>query len=136
MYQPSRSTYEDLVNSGNIKLIQNNDLKVALSNYYIKDDWMGQFAQRVKDTYWYVMREEMFKSVDPFMMGAFFDSEYYSDKEPTIKYEDIKVDFSEIKTHKSLIDAIKRALSLRIWHRKEQQEHKIEINELIDMLNE
>ncbi len=136
LYQPSRSTYEDLVGSGNIKLIQNNDLKVALSKYYIKDDWMGQFAQRAKDTYWYFMREEMFKSVDPFMMGAFYESEYNPDNEPTIKYEDIVVNFTEIKTHKSLIDAIKRSLSIRIWHRKEQRLHENEIDQLIAMINE
>lgn len=135
-YQPIRSTYEDLVGSGNIKLILNNDLKVALSKYYIKDDWMGKFSDRVKDTYWYVMREEIFKSVDPFAMGAFFYSEYNIESERAIKYEGIIVDFNEVKTHKSLIVAIKRALSLRVWHRKEQRIHKMEIEQLIAMINE
>ena len=109
---------------------------MALSKYYAKDDWMSQFSQRVKETYWYVMREEMFKSVDPFTMGAFFDSEYDIKSERTIEYEDIDVDFLEIKKHKSLKDAIKRALSLRIWHRKEQREHKKEIDQLIAMIND
>ena len=64
LYQPSRSTYEDLVGSGNIKLINNNNLKVALSKYYTQNDWMSQFALRAKDTYWYNLREEIFKSVE------------------------------------------------------------------------
>jgi len=136
LYQPSRSTYEDLIGSGNIKLIQNNDLKVALSKYYIKDDWMGQFSQRAKDTYWYVMREEIFKSVDPFVMGAFFYTEYSPNLKPSIKFDDITVDFSEVKKHESLKKAIKRALSLRVWHRKEQGRRLGDINELIKMLNE
>ena len=135
MYQPTRSTYDDLIGSGNIKLIINNDLKVTLSKYYTKDDWMSQFSLRAKDTYWYVMREEMFRSVDPNMMGAFFDSSYADIDEYPVGFEDIFVDFEKVKTHDSLKDAIKRALALRIWHRKEQRRHKLEIEKIIKMLN-
>ena len=134
MYQPSRSTYEDLIGSGNIKLIENNDLKVALSKYYTRDDWMGEFSQRAKDTYWYVMREEMLKSVDPFTIGAYYESAFNPESVPKIKYEDIEVNFSEIKNHKTLINAIKRALSLRIWHRKQNENNKNEIDKIIKML--
>ena len=99
LHQPSTPTYEDLISSGNIKLIESNDLKVALSKYYLKNDWMAQFGQRARETYWYIMREEIFKSIDGFVMGAFYESEYYPDKTPTILFEDIEVDFSEIKKH-------------------------------------
>ena len=97
LYQPIRSTYDDLIGSGNIKLIKNNTLKVSLSKYYTKDDWMGQFGERVKGTYWNVMREEIFKSIDPFVMGGYFESVYFPDQTPTIRLEDIEVDFFEIK---------------------------------------
>lgn len=136
LYQPSTSTYEDLISSGNIKLIENNDLKVALSKYYLKNDWMAQFGQRARETYWVVMREEIFNSVDPFMMGAFYESEYYPNKPPTIKYEYIEVDFSVIRTHTSLINAIKRALSLRIWHRNNLNQSKNEVDKILSLLNE
>jgi hypothetical protein len=136
LQQPSTSTYEDLISSGNIKLISNNDLKVALSKYYLKNDWMAQFGQRAKETYWLVMREEIFKSVDPFMMGAFYESEYYPNKIPTIKYADINVDFSTIKTHESLRNGIKRALSLRVWHRNELQNSLNEVDNLLAILGE
>jgi hypothetical protein len=43
IFQPTRSTYEDLINSGSIKLLKNNDLKVALSAYYLENDWWSQF---------------------------------------------------------------------------------------------
>ena len=136
LQQPSTSTYEDLISSGNIKLIKNNDLKVALSKYYLKNDWMAQFGQRARETYWFVMREEIFKSVDPFMMGAFYESEYYPNKIPTIRYEDINVDFSVIKTHESLRNAIKRALSLRVWHRNELQNSRNEVDKILAKLGE
>ena len=136
LHQPSTSTYEDLIGSGNIKLIKNNELKVELSKYYLKNDWMAQFGQRARETYWYVMREEIFKSVDPFMMGAFYESEYYPNKIATIKYEDIDVDFSIIKSHKSLKNAIKRALSLRVWHRNELQKSMKEVDMILTILNE
>ena len=95
---------------------------------------MAQFGQRAKETYWHVMREEIFKSVDPFMMGAFYESEYYPNKIPTIKYEDINVDFSVIKTHVSLRNGIKRALSLRVWHRNELQNSRNEVDNILAML--
>ena len=136
LHQPSTSTYEDLISSGNIKLIENNELKVGLSKYYLKNDWMAQFGQRARETYWYVMREEIFNSVDPFMMGAFYESEYYPNKTPTIKYEDIDVDFSIIRTHKSLRNAIKRALSLRIWHRNELLKSRNKVDKILALLNE
>jgi len=134
IFQPSRSTYDDLINSGNIKLIKNNNLKVALSKYYLKNDWWEQFGQRAKDSYWYLMREEMFKTVDPFMLKAFYEAEYYPNEEPVVKYEDIEVDFENIGTNKSLRDAIKRVLSLRIWHKHVMDEAEEEINEILNIL--
>ena len=97
---------------------------------------MAQFGQRARETYWYIMREEIFKSVDPFMMGAFYESEYYPNEPPTIKYGNIDVDFSIIRTHKSLINAIKRALSLRIWHRNELLKSKDEVDKILVLLDE
>ncbi len=135
IFQPSRSTYDDLINSGNIKLVKNNELKVALSKYYLENDWWEQFGKRAKDTYWYILREEIFKSVDPFIMRAFYESEYYPTKEPSIKFEDIEVDFEDIKTHKDLKKAISRALSLRVWHKNILNEAQEEINEILIILD-
>lgn len=134
IFQPSRSAYDDLINSGNIKLIKDNDLKVALSRYYLRNDWWEQFGQRAKDTYWYLMREEMFKSVDPFMMKAFYEAEYYPNEEPVLKYEDIEVNFENIGTNKSLRNAMKRVLSLRIWHKHVMDEAEEEINKILNIL--
>ena len=80
------------------------------------------------------MREEIFNSVDPFMMGAFYESQYYPNKPPTILYKDINVDFEKIKTHESLINAIKRALSLRVWHRNELLKSRIEVDKILAKL--
>jgi len=135
IFQPSRSTYDDLINSGNIKLIKDNNLKVALSKYYLKNDWWEQFGQRAKDTYWDLMREEMFKTVDPFMMKAFYEAEYYPNEEPVVKYEDIEVDFENIGTNKSLKNAIKRVLSLRVWHKHVLDEAEEEISKILNILN-
>ena len=118
----------------NIKLIKDNDLKVALSKYYLQNDWWEQFGQRAKDTYWDLMREEMFKTVDPFMMKAFYEAEYYPNEEPVVKYEDIEVDFENIGTNKSLKNAIKRVLSLRVWHKHVLDEAEEEINKILNIL--
>ncbi|MEH6538411.1 MAG: DUF6090 family protein [Psychroserpens sp.] len=135
IFQPSRSTYDDLINSGNIKLIKDNDLKVALSKYYMQNDWWEQFGQMAKDTHWRLMREEMFKAVDPFMMKAFYEAEYYPNKEPVVKYEDIEVDFENIGANKSLKNAIKRVLSLRVWNYHIMNVSVEEINKILNILN-
>ena len=135
-FQISRSTYEDLISTGNIRLLKNNDLKVALTSYYLQNSWVHQFEQRAKDTYWYTYREEMLKSVDPFMMKTFYESEYFPEDNDTIKFEDINVDFVAIRNHKSLRDAIARALSLRVWQRNQLQLTHREIDKIIKMLNE
>jgi hypothetical protein len=126
VFRPSRSTFDDLISSGNIRLIHNNELKVALSRFYLQDDWMEQFGGRAKDTYWYVLREELFKNVDPMFMRGFYESEYFPDEDASIDLEDIEVDFSALRQNKLLKDGISRALSLRVWHR----------NELLDMRNQ
>lgn len=133
--QPSRSTYQDLISSGNIKLIKNNDLKVALAKYYMENDWWDQFGQRAKDTYWYVMREELFKNIDPRVMQAFYETEYYPTKKPAVKFEDIEFDLEYIKKEESLRKAISRALSLRIWHKNRLDEARQEIEEILTILN-
>jgi hypothetical protein len=135
-FQISRSTYEDLISTGNIKLVKNNDLKVALTNYYLQNGWVHQFEQRAKDTYWYTIREEILKSVDPFMMKAFYEFEYFPEENVTIKFEDIHIDFVAIKTHKPLRDAIARGLSLRVWQRIQLQNADRKIDKIIKMLNE
>jgi len=134
IFQPTRSTYEDLISSGNIKLIKDNDLKVALSKYYLRSDWWEQFEQRAKDTYWYILREEIFISIDPFIMRAFYESEFYPDEEPSIKMEEIEVDFNLINNNESLRKAISRALSLRVWHKNRLREAHTEIDEIMAIL--
>ena len=82
------------------------------------------------------MREEMLKSVDPFMMKTFYESEFFPEDNVTIKFEDINVDFVAIRNHKSLRDAIARGLSLRVWQRSKLQNAEREIDKIIKMLNE
>jgi hypothetical protein len=135
-FQISRSTYEDLISTGNIRLLKNNDLKVALTSYYLQNRWVQQFEQRAKDTYWYTYREEMLKSVDPFMMKTFYESEFFPEDNVTIKFEDINVDFVAIRNHKSLRDEIARVLSLRVWQRNHLQIANREIDRILDMLND
>ena len=45
-------------------------------------------------------------------------------------------EFVAIKTHESLRNGIKRALSLRVWHRNELQNSRNEVDNLLVMLEE
>jgi len=52
-----------------------------------------------------------------------------------VKYEDIEVDFENIGTNKSLKNAIKRVLSLRVWHKHVLDEAEEEISKILNILN-
>ena len=133
LFEQSRSTYEDLIGSGNIRLITNNNLKVALSKYYLENDWMAQFGQRAKDTYWYLMREEMLSSIDPAIMSIFYKHRVSAAQgDPT--FEQIDVNFSLIRENHSLRDAIARALSLRVWQRDDLRSHQKEIEQILSLV--
>lgn len=134
VFRPSRSTFDDLISSGNIRLIHNNGLKVALSRFYMQDDWTEQFGVRAKDTYWYVLREELFKSVDPMFMRGFYESEYFPDEDASINLENIEVDYPALRQNELLKDGISRALSLRVWHRKELLDMRSQIQTILAML--
>ena len=135
VFRPSRSTFDDLISSGNIRLIHDNELKVALSRFYLQDDWMEQFGVRAKDTYWYVLREELFKSVDPMFMRGFYEAEYFPDEDPSINLENIEVDFSALSQNEPLKDGIARALSLRVWHRNELLDMRDQIQTILAILD-
>jgi len=68
------------------------------------------------------------------MMKAFYEAEYYPNKEPVLKYEDIEVDFENIGANKSLKNAIKRVLSLRVWHNHTMNVSVEEINKILNIL--
>jgi hypothetical protein len=67
-------------------------------------------------------------------MRAFYESQYYPNEEPTIKFEEIEVDFENIKTHISLRKGISRALSLRVWQKHVLDESTAEIKDILILI--
>ena len=135
MVSPARATYDDLISTGNLKLLKNTILKEALSMYYSPGNAWQLFEERMKDTYWYTVREEIFKHIDPFALKAFYESTLYPVQEPTIKYDDIKIDYSKLRNEPALRNMIVRALALRVRQRKGLENRIFQINEVIEILN-
>jgi len=66
------STYNDLVNSGNLKLIEDIELKKLLNDYYSANAWDDNFGDRIEHTMWYDFRDELIKFIDPLMLKVLY----------------------------------------------------------------
>jgi uncharacterized protein YnzC (UPF0291/DUF896 family) len=61
----SSSTYNDLVNSGNIKIFEELKFKNLLDEYYTPSNWLLKLDDRITQTIWYDYRDKMSEFVDP-----------------------------------------------------------------------
>ncbi|MEN2284221.1 DUF6090 family protein [Algoriphagus sp. SE2] len=63
-YALNKSTYNDLISTGNIALFKDMQLKRLLDNYYTGNDWGKNFYKRIEQTLWHDFWNERIKYVD------------------------------------------------------------------------
>ena len=116
------STYNDLVNSGNLKLIEDIELKKLLNDYYSANAWDDNFGDRIEHTMWYDFRDELIKFIDPLMLKVLyldtyqtvaFDPEFYQ-----IDLSKYKIEWVLLKNNVHLKKQLKLILAYRILIRK------------------
>ncbi|WP_040254288.1 DUF6090 family protein [Psychroserpens mesophilus] len=66
------ATYNDLINSNNIQLFNDIELKRLLDDYYIRNNWAALFNNRILKTAWYDYRDEMSKFHSPLLNRDYF----------------------------------------------------------------
>ena len=69
------STYNDLINGNNIHLFNDVELKRLLDDYYIRNNWIQLFNNRILKTAWYDYRDEMSKFHSPLLYQDFYASD-------------------------------------------------------------
>ncbi len=90
-YVPNRSiissTYNDLINSNNINLLNDVKLKRLLDEYYVENLWFEFLNQRILKTIWYDYRDEMSKFHNPRLYQDFYKFQKPIDFYDTNKYD-------------------------------------------------
>lgn len=115
------STYNDLVNSNNLNLFQDVQLKRYLDDYYIDDNWGSLFQDRILKTAWYDYRDAMTQYHSPRLYQDFYDNDLtpppMGSSHYDVKWEMIKKD-SNIKTQVGMIAAYRILIKGNLDKRK------------------
>ena len=93
------STYNDLINSNNMHLFDDVELKRLLDDYYIRNNWTELFNNRILKTAWYDYRDEMSKFHSPLLYQDFYASDNSIELNYSWKYN---VEWNKIKNNKYL----------------------------------
>lgn len=93
------STYNDLINSNNIYLFNDIELKRLLDDYYIRNNWVELFNDRILKTAWYDYRDEMLKFHSPLLYQDFYASDNLAGLNYSQKY---RIEWNNIKNNKYL----------------------------------
>jgi len=93
------ATYNDLINSNNIHLFNDVELKRLLDDYYIRKNWATLFNNRIIKTAWYDYRDEVSKFHSPLLNRDYFAGNNAIDLNYSWKYN---VEWNEMKTNNYL----------------------------------
>ena len=108
------STYNDLIESNNINLFKDIELKRILDEYYIRDEWVTLFNNRILKTAWYDYRDELMKYHSPLMYRDVYEIQ---DGVKPIKLDNHKkymIDWSKIQSNNYLKKQVEMILAYRI----------------------
>ena len=118
-YIPVSTTYDELIYSGDIKLLKDSDLKRRLDDYYMKDAWMGNFNDRIRHTMWYDYQDELLTVVNPLLFREIYA---LPTEEKTIRDDNTQGLFNVDTTYLNWIEirkngAVKKHLQRILSHR-------------------
>ncbi|MBT8186327.1 MAG: hypothetical protein HKP24_10585 [Croceitalea sp.] len=114
------ATYNDLINSNNIILFNDVVLKRYLDDYYIQDNWVELFNNRILKTAWYDYRDEMSKFHSPLLYQDYYKSDNSIELNYSSKYH---VEWNNIKNNKYLITQVGMIGAYRIIIRNNLENH-------------
>jgi len=110
------STYNDIINSNNINLFNDIELKRLLDDYYIRNEWLELFNNRILKTAWYDYRDEMSKFHSPLLYQDF----YAYDNSIALNYSSkYNVEWNHLKKNKYLKTQIGMLGAYRIMIRND-----------------
>ena len=114
------ATYNDLINSNNIHLFNDVELKRYLDDYYIRNNWIELFNNRILKTAWYDYRDEMSKFHSPLLYQDYYKSDNSIELNYSRKYH---IEWNNIKDNKHLKTQVGMIGAYRIIIRNDLVNH-------------
>ena len=114
------ATYNDLINSNNIHLFNDVELKRYLDDYYIRNNWIELFNNRILKTAWYDYRDEMSKFHSPLLYQDYYKSDNSIELNYSRKYH---IEWNNIKDNKYLKTQVGMIGAYRIIIRNDLVNH-------------
>ncbi len=114
------STYNDLINTNNINLFKDIEIKRLLDDYYIKNNWTQLFNNRILKTAWYDYRDEMLKFHSPLLYKDIYASNDLIELDDYTKYH---VEWNDIKKNRYLKTQVGMMGAYRIQIRNDIKSH-------------
>jgi len=108
------TTYNDLIQSNNINLFKDVELKRLLNNYYISDDWLVLFHDRILKTAWYDYRDELMKYHSPLLYRDIYEIQYGGSPIRLDNHKKYMIDWSKIQSNNYLKKQVEMLLAYRI----------------------
>ena len=125
------ATYNDLINSNNIKLFNDVMLKRYLDDYYIRNNWMELFNSRIIKTAWYDYRDEMIKFHSPLLSQDFY--KYYNSIQINYSWK-YHIEWNNIKNNKYLKTQVGMLGAYRIIIRNDLENHIQKAKTILDYI--
>jgi len=125
------STYNDLMNSNNIVLFKDVELKKRLDNYYIPNEWIRLFNDRILNTAWDKYKNEMLKYHNPILY-----KDYYLEEDVSLKaYKPVyDIKWDEMKNNEFLKTQVGMIGAYRILIREKFEIKNTQAKELLTSL--
>jgi len=108
------STYNDLINSNNINLFSDIELKRLLDEYYIHNEWGDLFNNRILKTAWYDYRDEFLKFHSALLYRDYYESIFGNASNLPIDLTKYKIKWGLIKKDEYLKTQLGMILAYRI----------------------
>ena len=128
------STYNDLIQSNNINLFKDIELKRLLDNYYIRDDWLALFNNRILKTAWYDYRDELAKHHSPLLYRDLYEIQYGGNPIRLDSHKKYMIDWSKIQSNNYLKRQVEMLLAYRISIRKRLESNIKNVESLLTFL--
>ena len=133
-FSPNQLAYDDLIQSGNINLLKDKDLKKLLGRYYtVSSIEKENDDQRIR--YSAELADSRFKHINPLMLRENLKRALNYEKETAIPIDSYYVNWEALKSDKDYILKLGRVLAIQIPQKAEMSSEKWNIREILELMD-
>ena len=130
------STYNDLINSGNIKIFKNLEFKNFLDEYYTSDNWSLKIDERITKTIWYDYRDKITEFIDPTIYKKIYQNINSPIKLKKLNLIGYDIEWEYIMKSDELLRQLRNVLAFRVVIRNDLLARKEKSINLLKEIND